>query len=279
MGKIVWDEKKIEEFQQDGCGLGEGANYKPWIRVEQVASEGRARRAHSLKTGRMHHFLSDGEAKLFYGAEWDDSVLDIREQFPLPREETQRVAEQLRIAHPHYVDTKVPMVMTADFLLTIQSASGKELVAFNVKVDSAAEDEITMAKLEIQRAFFAENGIKHHLIFGSRMPKQVMANIEAIRTSLVKPDEPERFVGCFPELELAMTQQVDRWQGSEMPLNTYCSEFDGMHGLPRATALRIAKILMAKKVIKVPLASKNLTKEPLSKFPHDTAAIKSRNRA
>lgn len=279
MGRIVWNEKKIEELQRDGCGLGEGANYKPWIRVEQVSSEGRARRAHSLKTGRTHHLLSDGEAKVFYGGEWDESVLDIREQFPLPREDTQRVAEQLRIAHPQYVDTKVPMVMTTDFLLTIQSASSKELVALNVKVDSAAEDEITMAKLEIQRAFFAENGIKHHLIFGSRMPKQVITNIESIRTSLVKPDEPERFVGCFPELELAMTQQLDRWQGSAVPLNTYCSEFDGMRGLPRGTALRIAKILMAKKIIKAPLTSKNLTKESLREFPHDTAAIKSRNRA
>ena len=51
---------------------------------------------------------------------------DIREQYPLDREITQTIAQELKIRHPHYPGTHVPTVMTVDFLLTVVQ-NGEEL--------------------------------------------------------------------------------------------------------------------------------------------------------
>ncbi|STP68536.1 Tn7-like transposase TnsA [Escherichia coli] len=46
-----------------------------------------------LKTFRNHHLLSSVESNFFYLAEFNDSVIDIREQFPLfPLRLTQQIA-------------------------------------------------------------------------------------------------------------------------------------------------------------------------------------------
>src|SRR5690606_12634537 len=69
-GPIRWSERKIRTMECDGCGQGSGANYKPWLRVEEVSSLGRSRRVWSNKTGRTHHLLSDVEYNLFLALEW-----------------------------------------------------------------------------------------------------------------------------------------------------------------------------------------------------------------
>jgi hypothetical protein len=56
-----------------------------------VPSSGRSRRPHGITTKRVHHLLSDIERDLFYLFDWDEDVEDLREQFPLDREVTQRM--------------------------------------------------------------------------------------------------------------------------------------------------------------------------------------------
>lgn len=83
-----WTEKKIAEWQAQGCGSGSGSDYKPWLEVTDFSSRGRSRRVHGLKTGRVHHLFSDVEYDVFLVSEWSQSVVDIREQYPLDRELT-----------------------------------------------------------------------------------------------------------------------------------------------------------------------------------------------
>lgn len=60
------------------------------------------------------------ERNYFYLTEFSDVILDIREQFPLLlQEETIVVAEELGIKHPVDPKTGDPIVMTTDFLLTV----------------------------------------------------------------------------------------------------------------------------------------------------------------
>ncbi|WP_220497086.1 TnsA endonuclease N-terminal domain-containing protein [Pseudoalteromonas sp. SG44-17] len=69
--------------------------------------------------------MSSIEAELFYLAEFSDSVVDIREQFPiLPLNYTLKVANILGIKHPAHPKTKEPIIMTTDQLLTIDSTQG-----------------------------------------------------------------------------------------------------------------------------------------------------------
>ena len=76
-------EKKIIKYINEGRGQGLGKDYIPWIKIQHFPSNGRVSRIKSWKTGRVHHFLSDLETKYFYYLEWQDDVIDIREQFPL----------------------------------------------------------------------------------------------------------------------------------------------------------------------------------------------------
>lgn len=109
-----FDEDKITRFHKEGRGTGCGAAYKPWLTVRDVPSSGRSHRPHGLKTGRVHHLLSDIEHDLFLLLDWADSVRDIREQFPLDRSITQRIAEKTGIPHPLDRPSRTPLVMTTD---------------------------------------------------------------------------------------------------------------------------------------------------------------------
>ncbi|MEZ9440783.1 TnsA endonuclease N-terminal domain-containing protein [Vibrio atlanticus] len=117
--------EKLADFKRalkQSYGLGEGANYTPWIRVQDVKSHGHSGKIEGIKSGRTHHTLSEQESCFFYLAEFSDSVIDIREQFPLlPLSLSLKIAQSLGIEHPKHPKhpiTKDPVIMTTDFLLT-----------------------------------------------------------------------------------------------------------------------------------------------------------------
>lgn len=75
--------RDINRWLQQGVGSGVEGSYKPWLRVSDVPSKGRSRRVRGLKSGRVHHLLSDLEYAIFLMAEYSTLIVDIREQFPL----------------------------------------------------------------------------------------------------------------------------------------------------------------------------------------------------
>lgn len=266
-----WTEKKIEQLQRDGYGVGSGAAYKPWIEVTDFSSRGRSRRVASPKTRRVHHLFSDVEYGLFLAAEWSRSVLDIREQFPLDRAVTQTIAHQLKIRHPCYPTTQVPAVMTVDLLLTKLEHGEKKLLALNAKRDEEAENATSLEKLEIQRSYFEEHGIEHHLIYHSQLPQRKIRNIAWIRDAQLKEGEIEPRPGYYVQLcssmgrELGAGEQLDAWQHGQSLAN-YCQTFDERYGLEPGSGLRVARMLMHEHALVVNLESKDLTKEALNTF-------------
>lgn len=106
---------KVEKWIKEGRGSGIGADYKPWLNIQDVSSLGRSTRLKGIKTKRQHEFLSDLERNYFYLTEYYN-FLDIREQFPLlPLEETIVIADELGLKHPTNPKTNEPVVMTTDF--------------------------------------------------------------------------------------------------------------------------------------------------------------------
>src|SRR6266498_180717 len=92
---VHWTGKLIDRRLAAGRGKGTGSDYQPWLRVQDVPSNGRIHRIRGCTTGRVHHLLSDLEAKVFYTFDYSPSVCDIREQFPLlPLAETLAIAEE-----------------------------------------------------------------------------------------------------------------------------------------------------------------------------------------
>ena len=118
-------QQDIERYVAQGYGHGVGAGYKPWLRVQVVPSRGRSRKVHGLKTGRIHHVLSDLEYRYLAALEFSERVVDIREQFPLlPVASVQDIARRRGIRYPLYAETTVPFMMTTDFVVTVKSDDG-----------------------------------------------------------------------------------------------------------------------------------------------------------
>lgn len=260
-----WNEKTIAQLSADGRGKGTGSSYKPWLTIADLSSQGRSRRVWGHKTGRMHELLSDVEYRLFLCLEWAQDVVDIREQFPLERDITLELARSLGLPHPHYPGTQTPTVMTVDFLAT-RIRSGEQCIeAFNAKRDEEAEDEASMAKLEIQRSYFEALDVPHHLVVHSAIPDQQVRNIEWIRDALLKSGEHEPHPNYFSGLMARMSAELARG-ASSMLLGEYCAGFDQRHGAEAGTGLRVARMLMQERILTPDLTSPNLASEPLSAF-------------
>ncbi len=63
---VEYSKKTIEKLWAEGRGKGHGANYKPWIMINDFPSDGRSHRVLNPFTGRTHHFFSDLEKRYYY---------------------------------------------------------------------------------------------------------------------------------------------------------------------------------------------------------------------
>ena len=141
-----------------GRGSGLGREYKPWITIHDVSSHGRSHRIKGATTGRVHHLLSDIERGVFLESDWDARVVDIREQFPLNREDTLAIAKRLGVRHPRF--RGVDVVMTTDLLLDVLENRQLSQLAVAVKPWVKLGDARVLEKLEIERLYWASRNVR-----------------------------------------------------------------------------------------------------------------------
>jgi TnsA endonuclease N terminal len=265
VGKLQWNEALIERFEREGRGKGEGEHYKPWLYIGDFASRGRTHDPTGLKSNRPHQLFSDNEYHFFMLLEWCADVVDIREQFPLARKQTLDVAAEIGAPHPYYSGTHVPTVMTVDFMVTRVKDGRRYLQAFNVKSAEDAEDELSMAKLEVQRETLERQSIEHYLVFDTTMPQGKIGHVAWIRGGQLRPKEQEPYPGFFEEKLTAMAADiaVGNFAGS---LAEFCIRFDSHQGLARGTGLRLARMLMGKKVLRPDLTQPSLQEASMNTF-------------
>lgn len=171
------DEKKISRFLKEGRGQGHGADYKPWLNIQDISSLGRSARIYGNKTGRLHHLLSDVETGLFLLLDWDDHVTDIREQFPLDREVTQMLAAKMGVVHPRDTHTQTDIVMTTDVLVDVHCEGESRQIALSVKPSTKLEDARTLEKLELERRYWERIGIPWQLVTEHELPTIRVGNL------------------------------------------------------------------------------------------------------
>ena len=262
-----WTEGKITRKVKGGDGQGVGANYKPWITTSDISSTGRARKVYGYKTQRVHHLLSDVEHNLFLALEWQADVVDIREQFPLPRETTLAVAEEAGLRHPYYPGSSVPTVLTVDFLVTKEIAGKEVLVAFNAKRTDEAEDSRSLEKLEIQRRTLAAHGFEHHLVYHTDIPMAKIANIMWARSGVIHDGiaKPE-FDNYWEQTLLSFEEYIQRHGHSSLALSKFCCQFDELYGLEPGVGLRAARALIYLRAISVDLSLPSIASAPVHNF-------------
>ncbi|AJJ01226.1 hypothetical protein BZ21_3160 [Yersinia pseudotuberculosis] len=226
-------------------GLGEGNSYKPWLRVQDVSSYGNSAKIRGIKTNREHHTLSEHETCFFYIAEFCDSVIDIREQFPLlPIGLSLKIAKTLGIEHPKIPNTSSYNVMSTDFVLTIQRDGLISYDAVSVKPINKLSDKRTAEKLEIERLWWQLQGIPFHLFVATEQNRTQSQNIEwatwPLRHGVLLADS------LLDEAVLLMAK--GKWLTEEL-----CRQFIQKLGAGREEALMILRILIGTKRIVVDL--------------------------
>ncbi len=162
---------------KEGRGLGIGSQYIPWIKVHEFGSNGRVSRVKGWKTGRVAHLMSDLEHKCFLNEQFDDQVIDIREQYPLlPLEQTKSIADKLEVIHPPK-SRKQKTVMTTDFLITLKGAPIK-YKAIAVKPKEGLEDARIAQKLAIEAEYWRLKEIPFEIVTEDEIDEVLAKNLE-----------------------------------------------------------------------------------------------------
>lgn len=175
--------------------MWESGEFKPWIEVQEVASEGRSKKIKGYKSGRKHHLLSDAEYFVFLLLEYDDTVIEIYEQFPLlPQDKTVQIANERGIIHPKYRRVsakeegveKKPLpnkVMSTDFLIKIKRNEKYEFIAISIKTKpkitpSNNKNKGALLKLELERQYWLDQGIKCYCIVKEDINRDLIFNLK-----------------------------------------------------------------------------------------------------
>ncbi|WP_345315387.1 TnsA endonuclease N-terminal domain-containing protein [Ferrimonas gelatinilytica] len=228
-------------------GLGERCEYMPWLRVQDVNSCGNSGKIEGLKFGRTHHTLSEHESCLFYIAEFSDSIIDIREQFPLlPLDLSVKIAQTLGVDHP--VNPQSPgkeiNVMTTDFLLTRTDGTTTWYEAVSVKPEDKLKDQRTAEKLDIERTWWQLQGIPFHVFVMTEQNKIQSKNIQWFTA-------PLRHGASFPD-DLMDHARALTHHGTVL-IEEVCNTFVQEIGIEHDDALVLFKVLLATKQVVVNL--------------------------
>lgn len=168
----VTEERKM----RDKRGKGTGADYKPWIYVREIKSDGTSSEPIDWTNGRTCQLLSQGEKYLWYYLRWDDSVKNIYEQYPLNLDATNSIAFNSGIK---------PMLngkkhMTTDFYVEYQDG---HFEAFSIKDSRQTFENKRNIELQfVEMQYWEQMGIPWHLTYKEDYNPIYVQNIEIVTT-------------------------------------------------------------------------------------------------
>ncbi|MEI0738997.1 TnsA endonuclease N-terminal domain-containing protein [Paenibacillus sp. JTLBN-2024] len=224
--------KKIAKLIEEGYGQGEGIAYKPFLNVIRVSSKGRISRIKGWG-GRVHHFLSDSETRLFYLYEFAGKE-DIREHYPLLEGMEEIIPELDEELIKRLINQKTgePLILTTTFLITEKDENGEpSYFARSVKDYRQLENKQIIERYEIMKKYWEGRGVDYGIITNKEIPLTVAKNIEFIHPFFHLEE-----YGIDDEMQVFLKNRlVDMIGNSEAKqineiLNMFDSEFNIDHG-------------------------------------------------
>lgn len=251
---LVWNEEKYNKFIKENRGRGEGKNYTPWLNIQDFPSQGKSSRIFGIKTQRMHSLFSDIETRCFYIFDWSSKVIDIREQFPLLElEEVMRIAEESRVNYPCNRESKFPIVMTTDFLITMKDENGVYDIARTVKPSSVLDNKRVMEKYEVERRYWAERNVDWGIVTEKEIPLNLIQNIQRFH-SFYNFEIKEVSNSDFKKIAFLLKDQFAL--EIDIPIQQICFNFDEKYNLKNGIALGLFRHLVARKEIVLNIQAK-----------------------
>ena len=232
------DEKRLKTR-----GKGTGVEYQPFVFIHELSSAGESVRAPGLITGRVHHLLSGLELAAFMIFDWNPNTVDIREQYPLPIEDTITLSEQLGLKHPQFKGKL--RVVTTDLLCDFQC--GKRL-AIAVKSLTDLKDLRVREKLQLERSYWEAQGVEWRLFTDLNVPAPLKQNLQWIRTVLLEEElASDNDYSEVPDLLKRLLPLGD------VSVTKACGRLDDQYGLEPGSHIRILRRGVARKWLKTPL--------------------------
>ena len=249
-----FDEEKITRFLKEGRGEGHGKDYQPWLTIQDVSSHGRSTRIHCRKTQREHHLLSDNETAVFLLLDWSDAVTDIREQFPLDRELTRRIATEMGVTHPADPHSRTDIVMTTDFLVDMHVGNETKLMLRSVKPSAELEDNRTLEKQEIERRYWEIKGEDWGLITDTDLPEQRIKNLRWLHEMQSLEHMVSPYQGYWEDRCTRFLVSLS--QANSMSIKQFARHMENSQGFGTGEVLTTLRHLAANKVISIDLDAK-----------------------
>lgn len=251
----------IERRLAEGRGKGTGQDYRPYFTRFDIPSIGERRETYSAKCQRGVHLLSRLEYHLFLLAEYDSSIVDIREQFPMPLCETVPLSERLGIRHPRNWRNRCCTVMTTDLLLTRLGKNGEyTFEGWSGKHTDSLRSWRTLEKQVLERAWHLEHGHRWFLRTELGTPKQLISNLEWIHP-LKRPDAVLGFESNLPSKVDEVMRKLMRTPDLLWRQAKKCDEALKLGS--NAVSLYICRFLIAQGVWKADLHHWNRESQPL----------------
>lgn len=250
-----WTTAKFERYRKERRGEGSGENYIPWNKIQELPSTSRVSRPPSWKTNRAHHLFSDGETDLFYLFEWSDSIIDIREQFPLiDLDLAMNIATDMGIEYPKDTKSGTPNVLATTFMLVVKE--GKQIVE-KARTFKPIKDLGTKVaeRLELEKRYFAAKGIDWGIITEKEIPTLLVENIEWIHSSY-KLEAAEVSVEELRDVSDILKSKLNKIDST---INKVTTSLDKNMNLDDGTCLSLFKHLLAKKEVIIDMRSRKVS--------------------
>lgn len=258
-----WKDATIKRFLSEGRGSGIGSEYKSWLMVQDVKSQGRSTRIFSPKVQRVVHLLSDLQLYYYYLLEFDDRVTDFREHYPALdfHEQDIQLDEKLR-GKLFNSKTNVPHVLTVSFLVTkVDDKNVPFYEARVIKASSELEKKATIDRLELLRRYFEKKNIDFGIVTEKEIEKQFARNIGWALTAYDLCDYPEIIV----IYEYLKKDMLDMFNAPNVTFQHVFSKVEKYYQLQEGLGLILFKHLLATKQLWMDMDKKiELTKKVIT---------------
>lgn len=261
--KGEWTQEKFDQYLKEGRGQGVGGKYVPWIKVPEFSSRGRVSRNPGWKTNRLHHLFSDHETRLFYLLEWSDTIVDIREQFPLlDLDLAQKISADIGVKYPIDTQSKVARILTTDFMITVNQDGKPYNVALTVKPSTELAKKRVIEKFEIERNYYMTQNIEWGIVTEKHIPRSLAKNIEWIHGAYRLEANLQMSIQALGEVIVVLKQRL---RASDLRINQVTDALDCELGIEKGTSLYLFRHLVARKEIIIDVHSSKNCPDVLTK--------------
>ncbi len=225
-------------------GRGTGKDYEPFIKVHELSSSGESVRIRSASVGRVHHLLSGIELFAFLVFDQFEQTTDIREQYPLPINDTLDICTRLGIRHPQIRGSLT--VVSTDLLVDLSS---KQQLAIAVKSSAELSKSRVIEKLQIEKTYWETRGVEWKIFTEREVSAGMRENLPWIQPYLSPDMTDHQQLGATDVQDLLHRLKTH----PKTKVTRLCAKLDDQYGLDPGFHLGALRHAVAHRFIRAPL--------------------------